>query len=115
MPALYASAISAGGVELPTTVRYRDRYRPEFATSVARVKSQNTGIAANPTPSNDGHVTLQLPDAWKSYVVEVYDIAGKLVQTYTNTTTLNLNALPTGNYVARVTAGQEWGVVKVVR
>lgn len=115
MPALFASAISVGGAELPTTVRYRDHYRPEFATGVANLKNQNTSIAAYPTPAANGLVTLQMPDSWKNYVVEVYDMGGKLLQTYTNRKDLNLSALPAGNYMARITAGQEWGVVKIVR
>ena len=51
-----------------------------------------------------GHLTLRFDDGAKPESVELYDLAGRLVDTKPNgLESIDMNAMPTGVYMLRVT------------
>jgi hypothetical protein len=114
-PALLVSAISVGGLEIVTSTRYRDYYRPELNTKVRNITADNQDVLVYPNPAADGWVRFELPDSWTDFHTELFDAQGKSVGAWSNQRQLNLAALPSGNYLARIISGGNTAYVKVVR
>ncbi len=114
-PALWISAISIGGFEIVTSARYRDRYRPELNTKVKNLTADKADVFAYPNPCTEGWVRFEIPNDWKSYTIELFDVQGKSVAAYRNKRHLDVSLLPTGNYIARVTSGGSTAYIKIVR
>ncbi|GAA4467056.1 hypothetical protein GCM10023093_22200 [Nemorincola caseinilytica] len=114
-PALMISAISLADTEIVTTVRYKDRYRPEFSTAVATATPGVEQVNAFPNPATDGHVRFDMPAAWKQYVIELFDVQGRKVGTWVNRNELDITQLVPGNYMARITAGSTLAYVRLTR
>lgn len=106
-PALWITTKPTGSSETVTNVRYRDNYQ---ATSVKNVALSVQKLNAYPIPvKNELHISI--PETWKQYSVEIFDIAGKLVNTSNNKNVINCNALASGQYIARVTSENNLGFV----
>lgn len=111
-PLLQVTATVAGGMETVADIRFRDYYRPSLSVVAPQAPLQL--LTAHPNPSATT-VTIQLPESWRDYTVELYDMKGRLVFRQLNHPTLDLTALPAGNYMVRVTAGQSVGYVVLGR
>jgi hypothetical protein len=117
-PALWVTAISLGGLEVPLTMRYRDIYRPELnggGTGVAGPVSSDKGIIAYPNPAKDGKLNFDLPAAWKDFYIEFFDVQGRLAGTFTNKRQVDIGHFPEGNYVARISTAGATSYIKIVR
>jgi len=114
-PALQLTAIRVADTEIVTTVRYKDRYRAEFATSVSETAGTATQVSAWPNPTTNGHVHINVPAHWKQYFVEIFDVNGKSVLSLNNTADADLSALPSGTYIARVVSGAAYAYVQLTK
>lgn len=105
-PALIVTSQVLAGNEVPTQIRYRDAYRPDLnTTAVTSAPATNTSITAYPNPTANGLVNLSIPASWTGFYVELFDAMSRPVGTYKNQRELDMHALPSGNYVARITSG----------
>jgi hypothetical protein len=114
-PALWITALSLGGMEIVTTVRYRDYYRKEFNTKVKNLTADKDDIFVYPNPCPEGWVRFEMPNTWQDYTIELFDVQGKSVATYRNKRQLDLTLLPSGNYIARVTSAGSMAYIKITR
>ncbi|MEI8279987.1 MAG: T9SS type A sorting domain-containing protein [Bacteroidota bacterium] len=117
-PALFVTTNNAGlGSEQVTDVQYRDHYRPDVPYLGVN-KATNTTITeikAYPNPASNGTITFDIPSDWRNYKIEIFDIQSKLLSTYHNTRTLEIQSLSKGQYMARVTSGSSFAYVRIVR
>lgn len=101
-PALWVSTTVTAGQETPTAVRYRDGYKP---ASIQKTKQAVIAKAeAYPNPATD-HVFFSIPAQAQQYVIEVFDMQGKLVAVQQNNNRVPVSGLAPGNYITRITAG----------
>ncbi len=120
-PALWVTTNMFGPTETIATIRYRDSYRdltPPDTTIVSGVTSVSniiTDLKAIPNPTANGKVSLDLPATWQAYIVEVFDVQSRVVATAINDRNLDLTALPQGQYVARVIAGEKVAYIRIER
>jgi len=114
-PALFVSTISIGGFEIPLTARYRDKYRPDLNTKVRNITQSATDILAYPNPASDGWVRFEIPNTWKDFNIELFDVQGRSVMAYSNKRQLDVSGLPKGNYVARLTTDGAIAYIKITR
>jgi hypothetical protein len=125
-PALWVVASVLGGTETITQVRYRDSVRsfdtlvvPPVDTTpvdnaVATIGSNISVFKCYPNPTETGIVTMDLPESWHAFTVELFDITSKSVATYQNERKIDLSSLPHGQYLARVRSGNEVGYAQIV-
>lgn len=119
-PAVWATANVVAGLEVVTSIKYKDIYRAELnpappPNTVKNTATQQNEVTAYPNPAIDGKTTLKLPEDWKQFSIEVFDAQSKPVATFNNKAELYLSNLPSGNYVARVISGTNIAFVKIVR
>ncbi len=114
-PALWITALSFGGFELVTSAKYRDKYRPELNTRVRNITVDAKDVFAYPNPATDGWVRFEIPDTWKDFAIELFDVQGKSVMAYSNKRQLDVSLLPTGNYIVRITSGESTAYIKLAR
>lgn len=115
-PALWVTSNTGpGGTETVNNVRYRDNPLPDTTNAVPVIANTITEIKALPNPSANGIVTLQLPDDWKVFDIEVYDLSSKLVAVVHNNREVNIAAMPAGQYFARVMCGGNIGYAQITR
>ena len=119
-PALWitSNVNAATGAETVSSVRYRDSYRSfdtTAANAVTQVSNNTTVLKAFPNPANNGTVTIDVPAAWKTFTVDVYDMQGKAVASFANARELNIAKLPAGQYLARVASGSNVGYVQLTK
>ena len=93
-----------------TSLRYRDVYHYFPPLAVNQTQAAYRVLNAYPVPAND-KVTIAIPEDWKQYSIEVYDMQSKLVFKTTNNNTVSLSALAAGNYVARIICGTQTAFV----
>jgi hypothetical protein len=115
-PALWVTTNVTGSAETISSIRYRDVARnfTLSAPSQAQV-TISEDVKAMPNPAVNGIVGLDIPQAWKEYSVEVFDQQAKLVLTTNNQPSVNLQSLPSGMYIGRVTSGSNISYVKLVK
>lgn len=85
-------------------------------TSIKNINAYD--ISVYPIPSKDGIFNIQIPDAPKYAYITVYDMTGKLLVTLNNVSEYNkidLSNAATGNYLAKVTIGQQTLQYKLVK
>lgn len=114
-PALYVTTLSLAGFEVPLSVRYRDKYRPELNTRVRNLTKDQNDVFAYPNPAKDGWVRFEIPDSWTDFYLEMFDVQGRSVMAYSNKRQLDVSALPTGNYIVRLTSGGTTVYIKLAR
>lgn len=114
-PALYVTTLSVAGFEVPLSVRYRDKYRPELNTRVRNLTADKVDVFAYPNPAIDGWVRFEIPDSWQDFYIELFDAQGRLVMGYSNKRQLDVSTLPTGNYLVRLTSGESTSYIKLAR
>ncbi len=112
-PILMITTDATTSTETPTSVMFFDHYRPGL--SVGTTEPAITALTAYPNPSASGVFQLNIPANWKTYAVDVYDMAGKLSASSTNTSTLDIKSLPSGNYIVRVACGTSTGYVRIAK
>lgn len=112
-PALWVTANMGPGGEMISNIRYRDNPMPVNNTPI--IDKGITTIKAYPNPSQNGIVTLEIPNSWLEYTVEVFDMQSKLVMTFKNKHQLDVRLLPTGQYLARIVSGTNTGYAHIVR
>jgi hypothetical protein len=96
-----------------TSITYRDVYHYFPPLSTQQLSSVKA-LEAYPVPAQSS-VTISVPQAWQQYSIELYDMQSRLVQKLDNKNILNLSQLPAGNYLARVTSGNNIGLVRVAK
>jgi len=111
-PALYVTTNIVAGLEVPTSVTFRDHYRHTIL-SVANTKPTIQFLNAYPNPAKDGNITIDIPNNWKDYFVEIFDMSGKLISNYNNRNRINIQSLANGLYIARITSGLNIGYVRI--
>jgi hypothetical protein len=112
-PILMITTDASTTTETPTSVVFYDHYRPGL--SVGTTQPAITALTAYPNPSASGVFQIDIPETWKTYTVDVYDMTGKLSVSRTNMSTLDIKALPSGNYIVRVTCGTSTGYVRIAK
>lgn len=96
-PVLWVTANMTGSTETITSVRYRDMYRPGLL-NVQQASALQT-LKAYPNPANNT-VNIDVPATWQNYTVAIYDLQGRVVANYNNTSKLDVSNLAKGNYLA---------------
>lgn len=126
-PALFVitTLLPAGGGERISSIRYRDSLRTFDTTSTPPVDTVNNGVRqvaeniamlkAYPNPAISGIVTIDVPKAWTTFTIDVFDNQSRQVASVANKRVLNLRALPPGQYLARVISGSQVGYVLITR
>ena len=120
-PALWVTSNQVGGTEVITSIRYRDTLRDtttviiDTNTGVQNVAHAKTEIKAYPNPAINGMITLSIPNDWTTFYVEVFDMQSKEVAIVKNKRELDIQSLPPGHYVARVTCGTNMAYVLITR
>ena len=69
----------------------------------------NLVVYPNPTT---GNVVVSAEDVVK---IEIFDFLGRMAAVYTNTSHLDLSALPSGSYTLRITLPQGTAIRRVVK
>jgi hypothetical protein len=110
-PAVWVTASVLLGTETITRIRYRDSKRN--LTAIDEKKSSFSNIKTYPNPVSKGILNIEIPNAWKDYQVALYDIQGKLVFSSTNTNSINMQSMATGQYVLQLISGSEIGYAVV--
>lgn len=91
-------------------------YKPN-TTGVTTAQSEASHISIFPNPTS-GIFTLQLPALTDEAEITISDFTGKVVLTKsinnTNLPTVNLSGNPPGNYIVRVTSGDQTFLDKIV-
>jgi hypothetical protein len=111
-PVLIVNTILVGSVEGIMSVRFRDHYRASLSVLTPSVPLQV--LTVWPNPAKDA-VTIALPMDWKNYTVELFDVQGRLLARQQNNAVINIEVLPAGNYVARITAEHGTGYANIVK
>jgi len=113
-PALWVMSNMVGGTEIVTSIQYRDKLRNTGITSPAAQKDEEK-ITAYPNPAPNGIFTLQVPEAWQTYHVDVFDMQSRVVLSQDNERMINISPLPAGSYVARVLCGTHVAFVTIIK
>lgn len=115
-PALWVTAnVAGGGAETIAVIRYRDIARDVALHTETVVAHDATEVKAVPNPAANGLISLAIPQSWKEYSVEVFDMQSKIVLTGRNEPIVNLQNLPSGQYIGRVICGDHVAYVQLVK
>lgn len=114
-PALWVTAISLGGAEIVTGVKFRDKYRPELNTKVKNLTADGTDVFAYPNPATNGWIRFEIPNSWTDFIVELFDVQGRLIKTFQTERQLDISMLPAGDYIARLTSGGTTAYIKITK
>jgi hypothetical protein len=114
-PALWVTATLAGSTETPTNITYRDKYRHGLLGIGQPQEQRVIMLKAWPVPANGNLVTIDIPSGWKDYLVEVYDIQGRLAMSVSDKALLDISPLAPGEYAARVSSQAGTGFVRIVK
>ncbi|MCB9045852.1 MAG: T9SS type A sorting domain-containing protein [Chitinophagales bacterium] len=111
-PALWITTNMVGSTETISTVRYRDTYR---GLSVGDVKTNTISkLDVYPNPA-DNRLRIDIPAGNTHFIVEVFDLQGKLVLSAQDNNDLDITRLTPGNYFTRVTFENGIGVAPFVK
>ncbi len=111
-PALWITTNMVGSTETVTNVRYRDTYR---WMSVGDVKGNTISkLEVFPNPAKD-ELQLVIPQGSEHYLVEVFDMQGKLMTSVQDKSVINTVAFPAGNYFLRATFEKGTGYAPFVK
>jgi hypothetical protein len=113
-PVLWVTASLLGSTETVTNIRYRDVYKQDTAGKVVDITPSYQVLKTYPNPTS-GLVKITVPENWKNYVVEVFDVQARLVTTVANKNELDISALPQGRYGIRVISGTKTGYAIIVK
>lgn len=111
-PILWVTANLAGSTETISSVRYRDQYRPGLL-NVEQAHALQTP-KAYPNPANNT-VNIDVPATWQNYTVAIYDMQGRVVANYNNTSKLNVSNLAKGNYLAILQHENERAAAAIIK
>ena len=115
-PALWVTSSVLAGTETITSIKYRDRLPVDTSTlAVTNQVKETENVTAYPNPAPNGIITLNLPKAWKTYHVDVFDLQSRSVVSQDNEPVINLQPYPAGNYVARIMCGGKISFVPLVK
>lgn len=106
--------ISATGAETPSTMRYRDSSRSGLL-SIANVAQTYRILKTYPNPLGNHLLNIEIPAGWNNYQVDVFDVQGKAVGSFTNNNHIDMNSYPGGQYVLRVSSGNEMGYTTLIK
>lgn len=107
-PALWVTTTIIGGNETITAVRYRDKYRQPRLSVEERAKEVLTNVSVYPNPAYD-EVNIVIPSNTDHYIVELFNVEGKMLHSQKNNNSIDVSNLPTGNYIIRFTNDQGYG------
>lgn len=115
-PALWVTANMGPTGETIGSIRYRDNpMSMPNKEAVQDVRPQIATLSAYPNPSINGAITIDIPDAWQNFTVEVFDATSKLITTVNNSKQLDMSALAAGRYLVRVVSNSNIGYAQVIR
>jgi hypothetical protein len=99
-PAVWITTTKTGNTETISSISYRDSART--FVNVPKVNATPQTLIAYPNPAVAGLTKIDVPTAWGSYSITVFDMQSREVFTTSNNNNINLATLPPGNYLARV-------------
>lgn len=111
-PILWVTATLTGSTETISSVRYRDQYRPGLL-NVEQAPALQT-LKAYPNPANNT-VNIDVPATWQNYTVAIYDLQGRVVANYNNTSKLDVSNLAKGNYLAVLQHENERAAAAIIK
>jgi hypothetical protein len=114
-PALAITTLSLAGFEVPSSLKYRDIYRPDLNKNVVNITLDANDVFAYPNPATDGWVRFEIPNTWGDYYIELFDVQGRSVMAMANNWQFDVSLLPTGNYIVRITSGRSVAYIKLAR
>jgi hypothetical protein len=104
-PALWITSNVLGSTETITSVRYRDAKR--VGSNILSNTSAVQSIKAYPNPVSKGILNVETPSHWNNYQISLFDIQGRLVASATNSKTIDLSNLASGQYIIQAVNGSE--------
>lgn len=104
-PALWITSNVLGSTETITSVRYRDAKR--VGSNILSKTSAVQSIKAYPNPVSKGILNVEMPSHWNNYQISLFDIQGRLVASATNSKTIDLSNLASGQYIIQAVNGSE--------
>ena len=87
-----------------------------FSTNciVVEINETTNNLELTPYPNpTTGMVTFSTSEKISS--IELYNLTGQIVGTFTNTKTMDLSPFPSGVYMVKITSNQEVGMVKLIK
>lgn len=99
-PALWVTTNIVAGNEAITNVRYRDQYRPPL--TVENTIEENTLFKMYPNPASDV-LNITSPDNTQPFLVEIFDVQGRLMLHANAQSRIDISGLSKGNYIIRCT------------
>ncbi len=113
-PMMWITANKIGNTETITSVRYRDTKR---SLAVANIIGANGFSVLNvyPSPATAGTLHIEVPAQLSEFRISLWDVSGKMVQSAQNICTLDVSALPPGQYLLRAESGSWQGFARIVR
>lgn len=111
-PVLWVTANITGSTETITSVRYRDQYRPGLL-NIEQAPALKV-LKAYPNPANYT-VNIDVPTSWQNYTVAIYDMQGRVVANYNNTSKLDVSNLAKGNYLAVLQHENERAAAAIIK
>ncbi len=107
------TTVDGSGNETVEMVRFRDTKRDNLHVA-ATMPDRLFELKAWPNPVTD-HLHLNIPAAWTTYTIEIFDMQGKVVTTFANTPELDVTSLAAGSYIVRVQNGATAGYTQITR
>ena len=111
-PLMWITATKVGNTETPSAVRYRDRGRGLAVTGPAAGISV---LNVYPVPAADGVLHIDVPATLSTFRISLWDVNGKLLQSAQNVRTMDVSALPKGQYLLQAESGDWRGFARVIR
>lgn len=99
-PALWITTTVTGSTETITAVRYRDSYRPSSIQDAGTGKAVSR-LEVYPNPATN-QLRLNIPATEPQYIVEVFDLTGRIVISTQDSNVVDVTSLAAGNYLVRV-------------
>lgn len=113
-PMMWITANKIGNTETITSVRYRDTKRSLAVSNPAGCQCIGV-LSVSPTPATAGMLNIEVPVGILDYRITLWDMSGKMVQTAQNAHTMDISALPHGQYLLRAESGDWQGLARVLR
>ena len=111
-PMMWMTTNKVGGNETVSSVRYRDSNR---GLAVAQISGGMTALSVYPSPASGGLLHIDMPAGIKTFKLTMWDASGRLVQSAENVRTMDVSALPQGQYLLHAESGDWQGFARVAR
>jgi hypothetical protein len=113
-PVLWVTTNITGTTETVSNMRYRDSTRKGLL-SIAGIAQTYHVLKAYPNPVGNHLLNIEVPVGWNNYQIDLFDVQGKQIGSYSNNNHLDLNSFPSGQYVLRVSSRNEIGYTTFIK